>query len=79
MVDRREFIVGEVFDGIIYIAALNTSSHVGRCARFARKLTESSSSVVMEDGGGHVVVCQHPSATICSGEVLYSYVVTYRS
>ena len=75
----REFTVCEVFDGSIYTIALYTSSHVGRCARFARKLTESSSPMVMVDGGGRVVVCKRPPATICSDEVLYSYVVTYRS
>ena len=79
VVDRREFTVGEVSDGSIYKATLYTSSHVGRCARFARKLTGSSSPVVMADHGGCVVVRWHPLATICSDEVLYSFMVTYQS
>ena len=42
--DQREFTVGEVSDGSIYTVALYTSSHVDRCARFARKLTGGTSN-----------------------------------
>jgi hypothetical protein len=79
VVDRREFIVGEVSDSSIYTVALYMSSHVGRCARFARKLTGSSSPAAMPDCGGRAAVCWHSSASIHSREVLYSFVVSYWS
>ena len=79
VVDQQEFAVGEVSDGSIYTVALYMSSHVGRCARFARKLTGSSSPAAMADSGGHTAVCRHSLASIRSSEVLYSFAVSYRS
>ena len=64
---------------VLRLVEVMSSSHVDRCAWFARKLTGSSSPAAMADGGGRAVVRRRPPASICSGEVLYSFVVTYQS
>jgi hypothetical protein len=78
-VEQRQSAVVDLTDGSIYTVALYMSTHVDRCAWFARKLTGSSSSEAMEDSRGRSVVCLRPLATIRFYEVLYSFTVSYRS
>ena len=79
MVDYPLLVDGEAIDGEVNTYVLVSSSRIDRCAQPAWKLPESSSPVAMADDGGRAVVRQCPPVTICSSEVLYSYVVTYWS
>ena len=77
--NQRYLTDGEITGDDDNTYVLGSSTHVDGCARIARKLIGSSSPAAMEDDGGCVVVRRRPSVTICSGVVLYSFVVTYQS
>ena len=84
---KAQWLTGESSSSVRFLMVASTPLHstrramprAGKCARFARTLTGSSSPVVMADNGSRAVVCRCPPATICSGEVLYIFVVTYQS
>ena len=77
--DQRYLAGGKISSDDENTYVLGSSSRIDGCARQARRLTRSSSSAAMADGGGRVAVRRRPLTTICSSEVLYSYVVTYQS
>ena len=79
VVDQPLLVNGEATSNELTTAALPVTFRAQGHPRFGQKSTGACSPTVMADGGGRVVVRRWSSATICSGDELYSYVVLKQS